>query len=102
MLEKLLCYRCGTSLEALSLPLSRYDECPSCTVQLQVCRMCQFYDSDVPRKCREEDAEEVADTNAANSLSSEKSSESRDDAQPVPMTARQGNDTASCNSTSLM
>jgi hypothetical protein len=53
------CYRCGASLEELSLPLSRVDECPSCTVSLHVCRMCIFFDPAVPRQCREDDADEV-------------------------------------------
>jgi hypothetical protein len=53
------CYRCGASLEALSLPLSRMDECPSCTVYLHVCRMCVFFDPSVPKQCGEDDAEEV-------------------------------------------
>jgi hypothetical protein len=53
------CYRCGASLEALSLPLSRMDECPSCTVYLHVCRMCVFFDPSIPKQCREDDAEEV-------------------------------------------
>ena len=53
------CYRCGDSLEELSLPFSRMDECPSCTVYLHVCRMCVFFDPSVPKQCREDDAEEV-------------------------------------------
>jgi hypothetical protein len=61
MSENFLCYRCGTSLASLSLPLSRYDECPSCAMQLRVCRMCSNYAPGVPKKCREDDAEEVLD-----------------------------------------
>lgn len=53
------CYRCGASLAELSLPLSRMDECPSCTVYLHVCRMCVFFDPSVPKQCREDDADEV-------------------------------------------
>jgi hypothetical protein len=63
---ELSCYRCGASLAALSLPLSRLDECPECRVQLHVCRMCLNYD---PRKrsgCSEEDAPEVRDKKSAN------------------------------------
>ncbi|MFQ5546800.1 MAG: hypothetical protein ACE5FV_00800 [Woeseia sp.] len=59
MAEDLKCYRCGTSLEKLSLPISRQDECPSCSVYLHVCRMCAYYDPGVPTQCREDDAEEV-------------------------------------------
>ena len=53
MAEELICYRCGASLESLSLPLSRQDECPSCTVYVHVCRMCKYYDPQVPKQCRE-------------------------------------------------
>jgi hypothetical protein len=55
----LACYRCGASLAALSLPIARADECPDCSVQLHVCRMCVFYDPNVTKQCREDDAEEV-------------------------------------------
>jgi hypothetical protein len=53
------CYRCGASLEKLTLPLSRMDECLACTVYLHVCRMCVFFNSSVPKQCTEDDAEEV-------------------------------------------
>ena len=66
MNSSLLCYRCGSSLSQLSLPLSRYDECPSCTVHLRVCRMCSFYDAGVPKKCSEDDAEEVTEKERLN------------------------------------
>ena len=58
MSDKLVCYRCGASLAALSLPFSRYDECPSCTRPLRVCRMCNYFAPEVPKQCREDDAEE--------------------------------------------
>lgn len=60
------CYRCGASLAELSLPISRHDECPSCTVYLHVCKMCEFYDSTVPKQCREDDAEEVIEKEKLN------------------------------------
>ena len=66
MAEELCCYRCGTSLSALSLPLSRQDECPGCSVHLHVCRMCIFHDPNVGRQCREDDAEEVKEKERAN------------------------------------
>ncbi len=59
MADDLKCYRCGASLAELSLPISRQDECPSCSVYLHVCKMCEFYDPAVPAQCREDDAEEV-------------------------------------------
>jgi len=66
MADDLKCYRCGASLAELSLPISRQDECPSCTVYLHVCKMCEFYDPAVPRQCREDDAEEVYDKEKPN------------------------------------
>lgn len=64
--ETIACYRCGASLEALSLPLSRRDLCPGCGGYLHVCRMCRHYDPGVPRQCREDDAEDVNDKELAN------------------------------------
>jgi len=60
------CYKCGESLEALSLPLSRLDECPSCTVYLHCCRMCLFFDPGVTEQCTEDDAEGVREKMRAN------------------------------------
>lgn len=62
----LQCYRCGESLESLSLPFSRLDECPSCWAHLHCCRMCRCYDPQVPEQCTEDDAEEVMDKARAN------------------------------------
>ena len=66
MPDELKCFRCGVSLASLSLPLSRQDECPSCSVYLHVCKMCEFYDPAVPRQCREDDAEDVVDKEKLN------------------------------------
>ena len=65
-MSELLCYRCGTSLETLSLPLSRLEECLSCTVYLHCCRMCRFFDPAVVEQCIEDDAEEVKEKTQAN------------------------------------
>jgi hypothetical protein len=62
----LRCYRCGTSLAALSLPLSRLDLCPGCSVELHVCRMCLHYAPTRPEACDEEDAVEVKHKTVAN------------------------------------
>ena len=62
----LQCHRCGESLAALSLPLSRRDQCPSCSADLHVCRMCEFFDLNVPRQCREDGAEDVKDKDRPN------------------------------------
>lgn len=66
MTEPLHCYRCGTSLERLTLPLARLDECPSCRVHLHVCRMCVHYAPSKPKQCAEDDALEVRDKRSAN------------------------------------
>lgn len=60
------CYNCGESLQALSLPISRRDMCPSCSLHLHVCRMCMHYDPKVLRQCREDEAEEVLDKRKVN------------------------------------
>jgi len=64
--SEIVCWRCGADLSELSLPLSRLDECPECLVHLHVCRLCQYYDPAVTKACREDDAEEVRDKQAAN------------------------------------
>lgn len=66
MADAARCYRCGESLAALMLPFSRRDECPSCAAQVHVCRMCLYYDDTAPKKCTEDDAEEVTEKERAN------------------------------------
>ena len=66
MTESLQCYRCGTSLAELTLPFSRLDQCPSCTVYVHCCRMCEFYEPSIAEQCREDDAEEVKGKENAN------------------------------------
>lgn len=62
----LTCFRCGESLAALTLPLSRRDMCPNCSVHLHVCRQCEHYDAHVVGQCREEEAEEVLEKERVN------------------------------------
>jgi hypothetical protein len=66
MSHELVCWKCGESLAALSLPLMRRDECPRCRAELHVCRMCVDYDESVAKRCREPTAEEVTDKQHAN------------------------------------
>ena len=66
MADNLFCFRCGATLEKLSLPLSRRDECPECSIHVHVCRMCIYFDPVVPKQCREDDAEEVTDKEKVN------------------------------------
>lgn len=60
------CYRCGTSLEKLTLPLSRRDQCPECLVDLHVCRMCVAFAPQLADQCSEDDAEDVREKTQAN------------------------------------
>ena len=66
MTHAIRCYRCGESLAALTLPLSRQDECPGCGNYLHVCKMCVYFDATVPRQCREDGAEEVKEKDRLN------------------------------------
>jgi len=64
--HNLVCWKCGADLAALTLPLMRRDECPSCRAELHVCRMCVDYDPQVAKHCREPTAEEVSDKTHSN------------------------------------
>jgi len=66
MADQIDCFRCGTSLAALTLPLSRRDMCPQCSAHVHVCRMCSNYSVQALQQCLEEDAEEVLDKQNAN------------------------------------
>ena len=66
MMHNLVCFRCGTSLGALSLPFGRRDECPECSIHLHVCKMCRFYDPAVPKHCLEDDTEAVYEKEKVN------------------------------------
>ena len=66
MAHDLDCWKCGASLAALTLPLRRLEECPSCRAELHVCRMCLDYDTSVAKHCREPTAEEVREKDRAN------------------------------------
>ncbi|NIW23094.1 MAG: hypothetical protein GWN29_00205 [Gammaproteobacteria bacterium] len=65
-MDALRCYRCGTSLEKLTLPLSRRDQCPECLVDLHVCKMCVSYAPQLADQCTEDDAEDVREKAQAN------------------------------------
>lgn len=66
MPHDLVCWRCGASLAALTLPLRRKEECPACRAELHVCRLCQSWAPQITRKCREDGAEEVKNKEQAN------------------------------------
>ena len=62
----LVCWKCGASLAGLTLPLRRLEVCKACDAELHVCRLCEFYDVSVAKRCREPIAEEVKDKIQAN------------------------------------
>ena len=62
----LVCWKCGTSLAGMPLPLSRRDTCPSCHADLHVCKLCRHYDAHRAGQCRELAADRVADKTRAN------------------------------------
>ena len=68
MSNSLVCWRCGASLSALSLPLRRLDVCKACNAELHVCKMCVEYDTSKAKAkhCREPIAEEVRKKDEAN------------------------------------
>jgi hypothetical protein len=66
MAHDLVCWKCGTALAELSLPLRRLDECPKCRAELHVCKMCVDFDTSKAKHCREPTAEEVRDKEHAN------------------------------------
>ena len=66
MAHSIACYRCGESLATLTLPLSRQDQCPACSADLHVCKMCVHFDRNVPRQCREDGAEDVTEKERTN------------------------------------
>ena len=81
MTHNLACHRCGASLATLSLPLSRRDQCPECSADLHVCKMCLFFDKSVPRQCREDGADDVTDKDRPNFCDWFKPSDKAFDAQ---------------------
>ena len=66
MTHSLICWRCGTSLAALSLPLRRLDVCKACNSELHVCKLCVEYDTSYAKHCKEPTAEEVRKKEEAN------------------------------------
>lgn len=62
----LVCWKCGASLEDLTLPLRRLEECRQCHAELHVCKLCEWYSTSVAKHCREPIAEEVKDKERAN------------------------------------
>ena len=66
MTHVLVCWHCGASLAALSLPLRRLDACKTCNAELHVCKMCVEFDVSYAHQCKEPTAEEVRKKDQAN------------------------------------
>ena len=64
--DGLVCWRCGASLAALSLPLRRLDACKACNAELHACKMCVEYDVKYAKHCKEPTAEEERKKEQAN------------------------------------
>jgi hypothetical protein len=62
----LVCWKCGASLADVTLPLRRLEECRTCSAELHVCKLCEWYSVSVAKQCREPIAEEVKDKERAN------------------------------------
>ncbi|GAA0858735.1 hypothetical protein [Aliiglaciecola litoralis] len=60
----LTCWKCGDTLKGVIFPVSRREECPNCSADQHVCKMCKEYDG--RGGCNEERAERVSDTEKAN------------------------------------
>ena len=66
MAHGLVCWKCGADLAALTLPLSRRDECARCRAELHVCRLCVEFAPQLAKQCREPTVEEVTNKEQAN------------------------------------
>lgn len=64
--EEILCWKCGSALVDLILPMSRREECAACGADQHVCRLCSNYDSQISNQCKEDRALDVADKERAN------------------------------------
>ncbi len=66
MAHDLVCWKCGSSLSALSLPFMRADACPKCRAELHVARCVSIMTPGFAKHCREPTADEVSDKTRAN------------------------------------
>jgi hypothetical protein len=64
--DMLVCWKCGASIVALTLPIARLDVCKACGAEQHVCKLCEFYDVGKAKHCQEPIAEEVRDKERAN------------------------------------
>ena len=66
MSDQLLCWKCGSLLVELILPMSRREECTTCGADQHVCKMCEYYKPNMANACSEDRAELVSDKERAN------------------------------------
>lgn len=66
MKKTLVCWRCGASLQELSLPFRRLEQCLKCRADLHVCRMCKSYNPRLTGGCDDPRAQGVRDKELAN------------------------------------
>ena len=64
--NKLVCWRCGGSLDDVPRPIRRLSRCPHCRNDLHVCRLCIHYTTRYIGECAHDRAERVLDKTAAN------------------------------------
>lgn len=64
--EPLICWRCGASLQALSLPYRRLEQCLECSADLHVCKMCTSWAPRLDSGCDDIRAEGERDKELAN------------------------------------
>ena len=62
----LICWKCGTEINDVPVPISRREECPKCVSSLRACMGCDFYDANAGRQCAEPQADPVADPESGN------------------------------------
>lgn len=62
--DRLSCWQCGNILKNVILPMSRREECPLCSADQHVCKMCKEFDG--RNNCSESRAEDVSDREKAN------------------------------------
>jgi hypothetical protein len=66
MSESYTCWKCGSVLRELILPMSRREQCPECHADQHVCKMCGFYRPQHTIFCDEERAEPPGELETAN------------------------------------
>ena len=66
MSDSIQCWKCGSPLQGLILPMSRREECVSCGADQHACKLCQHYKAAVADACTEDLAEVVTDKERAN------------------------------------